>query len=474
MIDIPIIKRLSVVVVSLLIGACAVGPANERPAAQVPSDWAAGKADARWPAPDWWTAFRDPILDRLVAETLANNHDLKAAVERVAEARALAQVAGASLYPSLSTNVQAGRQKNSSSNPNGKSVTPTNYYQAGLTASYEIDLFGLNRDQAEAAAANLKGSEFDRRTVELGVAAATASTYFALGALDARLAVAQEGLANARNTLQVIRAQQEAGMATPLQVAQQQVEIATLQAVVPALKTQRQQAVNALAVLIGRLPEGFDVNPMAIAQLRPPETPAGLPSMLLERRPDIQSAEAALASANADVRAATAAQFPRIDLTAQGGYASLALHQLFEPGGTFYILAAGLTAPLFDGGRLRGELAFTEARYRELVQNYQQKILAAFSDVENSLTAQRNTADTLAAQRDAVAQATEAYRIARLQYDNGMTLYLAVLTAEVSLLRARDAEVQAQFARLAATVSIYQALGGGWRMPASATTALEP
>jgi len=471
MIDIPIIKRLSVVVVSLLIGACAVGPANERPAAQVPSDWAAGKADARWPAPDWWTAFQDPVLDRLASEALANNHDLKAAVERVAEARALAQVAGATLYPSLSADVQAGRQKNSSSNPNGKSVAATSYYQAGLTASYEIDLFGLNRDQAEEAAANLKGSEFDRRTVELGVVAATASTYLALGALDARLAVAQEVLANARNTLQVVRAQQQAGMATSLQVAQQQAEVATLEAVIPTLKTQRQQAVTALALLVGRLPEGFDVSPTAIAQLRPPETPAGLPSALIERRPDILRAEAALSSANANVRAATAALFPRIDLTAQGGYASLALHQLLEPGSTFYALASGLTAPLFDGGKLRGELAFTEARYRELVQNYQQNVLAAFIDVENALTAQRNAADTLAAQRDAVAQATLAYRIATLQYDQGMADYLAVLTAGRGLFAARNAEVQAQFARLAAAVSIYQALGGGWRMPVSAATA---
>lgn len=477
MIEVSPIWKLSIAVVTLLsalfMSGCTVGPAYERPVAETPNSWVAGKTDARWPALDWWTAFQDPTLNRLVSAALANNYDLKAAVERVAQARALVRVAGAALYPSLSADVQAARQQKPANNANGQGSI-TDSYQAGLTASYQIDLFGGNRAQAEAAAANLKGSEFDRRTIELGVTAATTSTYFELGALDARLAVAQETLATARNTLKLVRSQQQAGMATPLQVAQQQVEIATLQAAIPALKTQRQQTVNALAVLSGRLPEGFDVGSTPIAQIPAPETPAGLPSSLLERRPDILSAEASLERANAEVRAATAALFPRIDLTAQGGYASLALRQLFEPGNTFYTLAAGMTAPLFEGGRLRGERAFAEARYRELVQNYRQSVLAAFSDVENALTAQRNTADTLAAQHEAVTQATAAYRIAKLQYEQGITLYLAVLTAERSLLAARDAEVQARLARLAAAVSVYQALGGGWRTPVSIVTNLEP
>lgn len=448
--------------IPLLMGGCSVDKAYKRPVVEVPSDWVVGKTNALWPTLDWWTAFQDPVLDRLVKEALINNHDLKAAVERVAEARALGQVAGAGLYPSLAADVKTGRQRGSDHNSNRQSST-SDFYQAGLTASYEIDLFGLNRAQSEAAAANLKGSKFDHKTIELGITAATASAYFALRALDARLSIIQEELANSGSMLQVIKGQQEAGMATQLQVEQQQVEIATIQATLPALKTQRQQAANALALLVGSMPRDFDVDPTRIEQLHAPETPAGLPSVLIEHRPDILRTEAALASANADVRAATAALFPRIDLTTQGGYASLALHQLFEPGSTFYTLAAGLTAPIFEGGRLRGEHAYTEARYRELVENYRQSILAAFSDVENALIAERNSADTLAAQCEVVAQAAEVYRIASLQYEEGMTLYLAVLATKVSLLRARDAEVQARFARLAAAVSVYQALGGGWK-----------
>ncbi|HEY4688743.1 MAG TPA: efflux transporter outer membrane subunit [Anaerolineae bacterium] len=464
MIDLLNMQRWSGLIAALLLAGCAVGPTYERPAVESPSDWVADKADARWPAIDWWTAFRDPVLDRLVIEALANNHDLKAAVQRIAQARALAQVAGAAHYPSLSASAQASRQNNSNNNLNGKFVTP-NSYQAGLTASYVLDLFGLNRDQAEAAAAKLKGSEFERQTVELGVAAVTASSYFKFAALDARLAVAKETLAKARHAAELVRTRQQAGMATALQVAQQQAEVASLQAAIPTLQTQRRQVLNALAMLAGHLPDGFDVKPTAIAQLGLPQAPAGLPSALLERRPDILRAEAALAGANADIRAATAALFPRINLTAQGGYASAALRQLFDPGNTFYSLAAGLTAPLFEGGKLRGELAYTEARYGELVQNYRQTVLAAFTDVENALTAQRNTDDTLVAQRDAVTQATLAYSLAEFQYEQGMVDYLAVLTAQRSLLAADDAEAQARFARLDAAVSVYQALGGGWNIP---------
>lgn len=460
MIDLLNMQRWSGLIAALLLAGCAVGPTYERPTVESPSDWIAGKADARWPAVDWWTAFRDPVLDRLVSEALANNHDLKAAVQRIAQARALAQVADAARYPSLSVSAQASRQNNS----NGKFVTP-NSYQTGLTASYVLDLFGLNRDQAEAAAAKLKGSEFERQSVELGVAAVTASSYFKFAALDARLAVAQETLDKARHAAELVRTRQQAGMATALQVAQQQAEVASLQAAIPTLQTQRRQVINALAMLAGHLPEGFDLKPTAIAQLGLPHTPAGLPSGLLERRPDVRRVEAALAGANADTRAATAALFPRINLTAQGGYASAALRQLFDPGNIFFSLATGLTAPLFEGGKLRGELAYTEARYGELVQNYRQTVLAAFTDVENALTAQRNTDDTLVAQHDAVAQATLAYSLAELQYEQGMVDYLAVLTAQRSLLSASDAEAQARFARLDAAVSVYQALGGGWNIP---------
>ena len=474
MIDIGKIQKKVMLAAALLLAGCAVGPTYERPVVEAPTDWNAGQADARWPAPDWWTAFQDPVLDRLVTEALANNHDIKAAVERVAEARALAQVAGAALYPSLSADAQAGRQKNSSSNPNARTSKPFNSYQAGLTASYEIDLFGGNRDQALATAAALKGSEFDRETIALGVTATVTATYFQFSALDARLETARLNLAAARSTLDLVRAQSNEGMATALQVAQQESQVASLEAALPTLLTQRRQTLNALALLLGRVPENFDTTPTALVRIVAPMPPAGLPSALLQRRPDLVRAEAALEAANANVRAATAALFPRIDLTAQGGFNSLALHQLFDSGSVIYSLAAGITAPIFDGGRLRGELAYTQARYRELAQNYQQAVIAAFGDAENALTAQANTQMALDARQQAVVHAERAYRFAELQYREGMIDYLTVLIAERSRIAARDAEVQAQLERLGAAVSVYQALGGGWRMPTSTATTLEP
>lgn len=454
-------KRWHIIIAGVLLTGCAVGPIYERPPVELPHGWMANTIDARLPASDWWTAFQDPVLDRLVTDALASNHDLKAATERVVQARALAQVANAALYPNISTGAQTGWQKRPVNDPNGKSGAPASRFEAGITASYELDLFGLNSSKAQAATAQLKGSEADRNAVALSVAAIAASSYFQLCALDARLAVAQETHANALKTLRLIRAQQQAGMATMLQMAQQQTEIATLEAAIPTLKTARTQTLNALATLVGRLPDSWNIEPTEITRLKTPEIPAGLPSDLIERRPDVLRAEALLIGANADVRAAIAALFPRIELTAQGGYASLALRQLLEPGSTLYNLAAGMIAPIFEGGRLRGQIAYAEARFGELAQNYQQAVLIAFKDVANALSAQHNTNGTLAAQTEALAQAGVASRLAKLQYEQGMGDYLSVLATERSLLSARDFEAQARFARLNAAVSIYQALGVG-------------
>lgn len=306
-----------------LLGGCMVGPAYKSPEVPMPADWTAARADARWPPLDWWSAFQDPTLDQLVSQALAHNHELLAALERVDQAQAMLRVAGAARYPWLDAAGQFGRQKaskNAGANNSSRESAGTtdNFYQLGLSASYEIDLFGANRAALRAAAANLQVSEFDRRTMALGVAAATVSTYFEVAALEARLGVAQEELANAQSMLKLIRIQQQGGMATALQAAQQQLEIATIQAMIPGLETQRQQASNALALLVGRLPQGFAPRAHAMEALHVPQTPAGLPSVLLARRPDIGSAAAALASANAQVRVATAALLPRLTSPPRG------------------------------------------------------------------------------------------------------------------------------------------------------------
>ncbi len=450
--------RASIFPLTLALAGCAVGPAYERPAVEAPGRWAAVQADGRWPAAEWWADFGDARLDELVREALERNHDLQAA-ERVVQAQALLQVADAARYPVLAADVQASRGRNTG----GGAIA--NRFEAGLAAAIDPNLFGSNRSLAEAAAENLRASRLDRQAFELGLTTVTTTTYFEIAALDARLAVARDTLAGARRTLDLVRMKHRAGMAGALQLAQQEGEIASLEATVPALETRRRQAFHALALLLARLPEQLLLAPPPIAQIRAPQTPAGLPATLLEHRPDVARAEAALVAANADMRAATAALFPRIVITAQGGFASTALRELIRPGSLVFSLAAGLTAPLFDGGRLRGQLAFTETRYRELAQNYQQTVLAAFTDVETALAAQQDSMQALAARNRAAEQATRAYRIAGLQYEQGLADYLTVLTAERAMLAARDAEAQARLERLTGAVGVYRALGGGWRVP---------
>lgn len=457
-------SRLSplIATVGLLLAGCATGPSYKRPETPVPPTWSAGTADARWPALNWWTAFGDGELDRLVETALRNNHDLGAAVERVGQARAQARIAGATLYPAITADAAVAREKGSNNSAIQRIRAPITSYQGGLTASYQLDVFGQNTALKDAAKAGLTVSEFDRQTVALSTAAVTVSTYFQVSALDERLAIANDTLAAARKTLELVRAQQKEGRVTAGEVAQQSAEIARIGASIPTLQTQRAQSRNALGILTGTLPEDLQIAVAPIGRLVVPATPAGLPSALLQHRPDVLRAEMALVGANANVRAATAALFPRIDLTAQGGFASLALGQLFAPGNLFYNLAAGLTAPLFDGGRLRGELALSEAKYRELVQNYQKAVLSAFTDVENALAARGNTAAAAAATRTFLEQSAEANRIQGLRYREGMADYLTVLETQRALLAARDAEVQSRLAELDATLSVYQALGGGW------------
>lgn len=451
-----------VLCVGLLLASCATGPGYERPQSPVPANWTAGEADARWPALDWWTSFNDPILDELVRTALRNNYDLGAALERVAQARAQLRVAGAALSPSVAADAEIAREKSSNNSAIQRSREPITSYDVGLTASYQVDLFGGNRALKDAAIAGLKGSEFDRQTVALSIAAATVSTYLQLSALDRRLELSRSTLAAARETLGLVRAQLKEGRATVGDVAQQSAEVARLEAAVPPIATEREQSKNALSILVGSLPEAFHVNPTPIDRLTIPTPPAGLPSSLLSHRPDVMRAEAALSGGNANVRAAAAALLPRINLTVQGGFSSLALTELFAPGNLFYNLAAGLTAPLFDGGKLKGELALSEARYRELVQNYQKAVFSAFADVENALTAQGNATTTAVASEARVVASAEAARISRLRYVEGMADYLTVLETQRALLTARDAEVQARLNQLNAKVSVYQALGGGW------------
>jgi NodT family efflux transporter outer membrane factor (OMF) lipoprotein len=289
-----------------------------------------------------------------------------------------------------------------------------------------------------------------------------ATTYFQALELRDRIQVAQQNLSNGEQILNGLQRQQAAGTATGLDVAQQETAVALLSAALPPLLQQLRQSVYALAVLIGRTPESIDVASGTLTDLTTPVIAAGLPSQLLARRPDVAEAEQQLIAANADITVARAALFPSIELTASGGYESSTLASLISPASHVYALGAGLTQPIFHGGALRGQVAYSKARYTELLTTYHKTVLTAFSNVESALVSARQTADQLERQRDAVAKARRAYGFAQAQMSAGTVNVLTVLNTENSLFSAQDQLVQVQYSHLQSLIDLYTALGGGW------------
>jgi NodT family efflux transporter outer membrane factor (OMF) lipoprotein len=299
--------------------------------------------------------------------------------------------------------------------------------------------------------------------VELGVLAGVASTYFQALELRDRLAIADANFANASKILHGLQLEQHAGIATALDVAQQETVVATVNATIPPLRQQLRQSLDALAILVGSTPEAIDVTHGGLDELGQPPVRPGLPSELLTRRPDVASAEAQLIAANANIAAARAAFFPSISLTASGGYASPALAALVTPATQVWSIGAGLTQPIFEGGALLGQYRLAKGHYEELLADYHKAVISALSNVEDSLTAVQQTADQVQRQQQATATAERAHEFAQRQMRAGTINVLTLLNTETALFSARDALAQAKFAHLQALVQLYQALGGGWQ-----------
>jgi len=463
-------RGIAAVAALALAGGCGVGEDYQRPATETPAAWAAPVAPAEaWPAADWWRRFGSPTLDSYMTQAQAANLDLAAAMARVRQADAQARVSGAPLLPALDLSTQAQRQlqpsTQTSSSASGAKVRsdPKTTFNGTLNASYEIDFWGKNAAAAESALAAAQASRFDQQTVALTVQSGVATTYFEILGLRDRLTVARANVANAEDVLAAIRDRQRFGTATDLDVAQQESVVAGLRAAPPPLEQQLRQDVNALALLIGRLPEKVDVTAGALADLKMPVVAPGLPSDLLARRPDVRFAEAQLVAANADLTAARAALFPSVKLTVEYGFESVALSTLLHGSNTLYSLAAGLTQPIFHGEALRGEKELKEARYDELVQTYRKAVLSAFSDVENALVAARKTREEEDAQQVAVDTARRANEISVAQFRAGLVDITTLLNTQKTLFSAQDALVQARLAHVQALVGLFKALGGGWR-----------
>jgi NodT family efflux transporter outer membrane factor (OMF) lipoprotein len=445
--------------------ACSVGPAYKRPDIAPPQQWHEslqdqGSGASVWPEADWWHGFGSPRLDELIAEAERNNDDWAAALARVQEADAQVRIAGAPLFPTLDLGADATRQRTQITGGGGARLS--NIFNPQLTASYELDFWGKNRALRAAARAAAVASRYDQQTVALTVISSVATTYFQALELRDRIQVAQRNLENGQTILRGLELEQRAGTATGLDVAQQATAVALLDAAIPPLLLQFRQSVYALAVLIGKTPESVDVTNGSLTELSSPAIVQGLPSELLARRPDIAQAEQQLIAANADITVARAALFPSFALTASGGYESSTLTSLISPANRVYALSAGLTQPIFHGGALRGQLAFSKARYTELLTTYHKTVISAFGNVESALVATRQTAAQESRQRDAVAKARRAYEFAQAQMSAGIVNILTVLNTENALFSAQDVLVQVQYSHLQALVDLFTALGGGW------------
>lgn len=459
---------LTILAASLLLAACN-SPAPRPDSGVLPP--------AAWQSPEqpgavqsnrqWWTQFGSPELDRLVEQVRLGSHDLGAAVARVRQAQASATIAGAPLLPEIKAGLNANRQKLL----HGKGysqldVSPDNrsldYYDAELSASYEIDFWGGKRAARDSAVFGVQASEFDRATVELTLQSGVANSYTQALALREQARIAELNLANAQNVLHLVQTRFDAGSATALELAQQKSLVAEQQRKLPLVQQQAREALITLAVLLGQPVQALSAPQQSFEQLQWPNIASGVPSDLLSRRPDIASAEAKLAAAQADVSVARAAMLPKITLTASLGTGADLAADLLRT--TFYNLSSGLTAPIFNNGRLSAERDKAKARQDELLETYRGAIINGFADVEKALSSIRGLDEQRQWQSEELSQAQTAFDIAQSRYQAGAEDLLTVLQTQRTLYAAQDMNVQLRLSRLQASIALYKALGGGWQV----------
>ncbi len=419
---------------------------------------------------DWPKLFGSAELDRLGRETAGGNLDVQAAAARIIQADAQSAVSASLLYPQITGDPSVAR---TASPGTIRSKTPpfrttaTNSFQLGLTASYEIDLWGKNKFALYAAQDNAVASRFARDTLVLSSVAATVNAYLTLLSAQDRLRIAANNLRDAREGLAAIKGRLAVGTVTALEVAQQESVVDQQLAAFPPLQQELQQAKTAIALLAGRTPESLRIKGGSLDTLKAPIIPAGVPSQLLRRRPDVAEAEATLGSGDATVRSARAALFPSLTLTASGGLESILLKTLLRPEAAFGSVAAGVTQPLLDGGRLKGQLDLVRGQDLEDLQLYRKAVLQSLVDVENALIAIAQNTEHEKRLADVVKSSQLAYDITKARLREGTIDILTLLNTEQTLFAAQDALAVVRLARFTAIASLAQALGGGWTRPAT-------
>jgi len=413
----------------------------------------------------WWTRFRSAELNRLIEVANIENLDIAAATAQLRQAEAQAQIAGAALWPILGYSENSQRSR--SSGPNSPGVE-RNSFNKVANASYIVDVWGQNRDALVAALHTVGASTYQIEVVRLATRASVVNSFFIYGANRERVTVATENLRNAERILDVIRQRQAVGTASELDIAQQQSLVEIQRAAIPALRQAAETARTALAILIGKPVQAVNLTTRSVRRLRLPVVTPGLPATLLLRRPDIRSAEESLASADANVSVARKAFLPSIQLTGQTGFQSAVLSALLRPESFVYTVAAGMTQPIFEGGRLRGQLALTEAQRQQLLESYRKSIVSALTDVENALIAVRENAARENAQRLAVSAARRALDLSEERLRQGTIDLTTLLNTQSTLFQAEDTLIQIRLARLQAAASLYEALGGDWEVSPAA------
>lgn len=479
-----VIRPVSALGLIVALAGCAVGPDYQRPAIGTPVGYRTASTESLAPAgPNsfadlgWWQVFRDPRLTAYLGEALTNNWDIQIAAARVLQAEAALKIARSQFFPTLNVggDIQTTRASENGPSPVPSILNPRRGYGDVFASmpAYEVDLWGKIRRENEAARARLLATEDAQRAVRQTLVAQVAASYLDLLELDYELAIAQRTLGVRTNSLILTEAREQGGVAAQQDVAQAKILVYGAEASIVDILRLRQLQENALCILLGRLPGPLLRGESFTNQQFSAEVPAGLPSLLLERRPDIQVAEQQLVAANADIGVAKAAFFPQLTLTGFYGYQSVALSDLFNNASRTWQFGPAVTLPLFTGGRLRANLKITEAQYKEALATYQRTVQSAFRDVSDSLISYQRTREFTVSQTLRTQANREATDLANVRYDGGVTSYLEVLYNEQELFSAELTLARARLAELLSVVQLYRALGGGWTQPETRTAAVQ-
>jgi outer membrane protein, multidrug efflux system len=475
-------RVLAPILLALTLAGCNLTPKFDTPPVEVPAQfkelpeaergtWKEAQPADDVPRGEWWKLFRDPVLEQLELQAIEANQSLKAAAARVAQARALLGITAADRYPQGDIGFGPTRARPSGVSvglPQGREPQTTTIWRAPLTVSYEVDLFGRVASSVNAAQNDVASSEALYRSILLSLQADVAQTYFNLRAIDAELDVLRSTVRTREENVRLLQRRFDLGDIGELDLARARTELSTARSDAIGLERTRAQLEHALAVLIGRPPAAFSL-PAGTLAAEVPRVPAGLPSELLERRPDIAAAQRRMIASNARIGVARSAFFPALNLTGSAGFESTELSNLFNWSSRTWVLGplfgTILSLPIFDGGRRRANLDRTWAVLDESVADYRQSVLVAFAEVEDNLAGLRVLRDQAEATRDSLTSAERAFKLADARYRAGATSYLDVIDAQRGVLSIRRLDTQIAGARASSTVALIRALGGGWNTP---------